>query len=161
MVKVMNQSEPVVEQGSTRELISAAWIGAVVGVLTWTLTYVLSHYVIGSIACRVGSSLVDCADAVTVAAGIALVISSVVGLVLLVRERAFRPLLVILAALVTLWGLYGAWLEVSSILTIFGGVIVTALVYTVLTWFSRVRNFWVSLGIIIVLTILFRLIVTL
>ena len=161
MVKVMDQPEPVMEQGSVRELISAAWIGAVVGILTWILTYVLSHYVIGSIACRVGSSLVDCADTVPVAAGIGLILSVIVGMVLLVREMAFRPLLVTLAAAVALWGINGSWLDNPSFLSFFATLIVSTLIFAVFDWFSRVRNFWLSLVVTIILVIIFRLLVVL
>ena len=161
MVKVLDQIEPVVRQETTRELISSIWIGAIFGALTWVFTYILSQYVIGKIACSLGSSLVSCTDAVPVAAGVAVVLASIVGLVFLVRERAFRPLLIVLATIVTLWGINGSWLETPTFVTFLATLLLSALGYTVFGWFSRVRNFPVALAITVVLVIVFRIIIAL
>ena len=154
------QIETAVVMQSWRRVLPALSSGAIAGVVTWIGTFILSEYVIGPIACRVGSSLVGCSDNGVVSANVALIIAGIVALGLLVRQRTLRPLLVVLAAVATLWGL-GSWVSedvgyISLILT----VILSALVYAVFAWFSELRRFWVALAVTIALVLLFRLLVS-
>ena len=154
------QVDTAVAMQSWRRVLPTLLSGAIAGVVTWIGTFLLSEYVIGPIACRVGSSIVSCGDNVAVSGNMALIVAGVVGLGLLVRQRALRPLLVVLAAVASLWGL-GSWVSsdawyVALLLT----VVLSALVYAVFTWFSELRRFWVALAINIVLVLAFRLLVS-
>ena len=161
MVEVVSDTEPAVRFAAWKDEISALASGAIAGVMTWVLTYILTEYVLGMIACRTGSSIIGCNDAGSVSAIIALIIASIAGLTILVRRRIFRPLLVVLAAGISLWGINGSWLEERNIVNFLLTVVVTALVYVVFAWFAKVRQFWIALVISVLLVIIFRLAITL
>lgn len=157
MVKVISDSEPAVRFGAWKDEASGLVGGALVGLVTWLLTYGLSEYVIGQIACRAGSSLISCDSSVSVSASIALIFASIAGLILLVRRRVFRPLLVVLAAAITLWGVNTTWLVERSFLNFILTVLVAALVYAVFAWFAKIRQFWLSLSVLTIVIVVFRL----
>ncbi|MDB5165857.1 MAG: rane protein of unknown function [Candidatus Saccharibacteria bacterium] len=157
MVEVVSNTEPAVRWSAWRDEVSALASGALVGAATWILTYALSEYVIGQIACRAGSSIISCESSVSISAMIALIFASVAGLVLLVRRRVFRPLLVVLAAATTLWGVGASWLVERTLFDFVLTVLISALVYLVFAWFAKIRQFWLALGVLIVLVIVFRL----
>jgi uncharacterized protein (DUF486 family) len=161
MVEVISDTEPTVRFAAWKDELSALASGAIVGALTWVLAYLLTEYVLGMIACRTGSSIVSCSDAGFVSAVIGLILASVAGLTILVRRRIFRPLLVVLAAGISLWGVNGSWLEERSVFSLILSVIITALVYLVFAWFAKIRQFWIALIISVLLVIIFRLAITL
>lgn len=156
---ITNNEEVFAGNSSWRQLQSAAWIGAGVGVLTWILTFLLANYVVGPVACRLGSSLIDCSEATYVAGTISLIVIGIVALILAVRERLYRPLFVVLGSTLVLWGVGGSWLVGRGYLGFLLTVLIAALVYATITWLSTVRNFWVSLGVTALIVVLFRLIV--
>jgi hypothetical protein len=161
MVTVVSNTESTVRFGAWKDEISAFVGGTIVGVATWILTYILNQYVIGMIACRADSSIIGCSDAPVVSAAFGLIFASVAGLTVLVRRRVFRPLLVVLAAGISLWGINGSWLVSHNLLDFLLSVVITALVYLVFAWFAKVRQFWISLLITVVLVVIFRLMITL
>jgi hypothetical protein len=161
MVEVMSDTEPTVKPSVWQNEVSAALSGALVGLITWILSYILSEYVIGQIACKTSSSIIACSDAPGVSAGFALVFASLAGLTFLVQRRIFRPLLVALASAITLWGVTGSWLNDRSFIDALLTVIMTAIVYLVFTWFAKLRQFWVSALISILLIVIFRLLINL
>jgi len=161
MVKVLSDNEPPVKFSAWQDEVSAFVGGALVGLATWILTYLLSEYVIGIIACRSGSSLIGCDDTTMVSAGFALIFASLAGLTFLVRRRLFRPLLVVLAATVTLWGINGSWLEERTLGNVLLTMLVAALIYLMFGWFSKIRQFGIAIAVTIVLVIVFRLLLSL
>lgn len=161
MVKVISDTEPPVRFGAWQDEVSALVGGALVGLLTWILTYVFSKYVVGLIACQTGSSLIGCGDATSVSAVFALIFASLAGLTLLVRRRVFRPLLVVIAAAATLWGINGSWLVEQSFLSFLLTVILASVIYLVFGWFSKIRQFWLAVVVTVGLVIIFRLLISL
>lgn len=154
------QVETAIVMQSWRRVLPALLSGAIAGLVAWVGTFLLSEYVIGPIACRIGSSLVSCSDNVFVSSNIALIVAGFVALGLLVRQRALRPLLVVFAAMVSLWGL-GSWLSNDAwYLSLVLSVALSALVYAVFAWFSELRRFWVALALTLALVLVFRLLVS-
>lgn len=154
------QVETAVVMQSWRRVLPTLLSGAIVGLVTWVGTFLLSEYVIGPIACRVGSSLISCSDNAAVSSNVALIVAGVVALGLLVRQRVLRPLLVVLAAVASLWGL-GSWLSNDAwYLSLVLSVVLSALVYAVFAWFSELRRFWVAFAVTIALVLVFRLLVS-
>lgn len=156
---ITNNEDIFAGNSSWRQLQSAAWIGAGVGVLTWILSFLLTNYVVGPVVCHLGTSLIGCGEAGYVAGIISLILIAIVALVLTVRERLYRPLFVVLASTLVLWGIGGSWLVGRGYLGFLLTVLVSALVYATMTWLSTVRNFWVALASTIVIVILFRLVI--
>src|SRR5664279_314639 len=107
MVKVVEQKQPVFPfiDMTSRELANILLIGVGVGLGTWLLQLVVSKYVLSPILCH-ESGLPICSSVDSYANIVAVLFATTGGLVALVRQRAFRPLLVTLAALASLWGLY-------------------------------------------------------
>lgn len=145
---------------SWRDMLAVALIGGLVGAVSWVLLGLLDKYVLKPIACQMGSSVITCDDATYYASGIAVVVAGLIGLVLLVRQMAFRPLLVVLAAAISIWGIGALWLRDLSWLSAFAfSVVIGALFYMVFVWFSEVRKLWLAMICTILLVILFRLII--
>jgi hypothetical protein len=91
---------------------------------------------------------------------IALVIGSIGGVAALARQRVYRPLLIVLAAALTLWSVQGvlannafAWYVAVPIT---GALF--ALGYAAFGWLSRIRNFILALIAIVILAVVTRLV---
>lgn len=156
---ITNNEDIYAGDTSWRQLQSAAWIGAGAGVLTWILSYLLANYVVGQVACRLGTSLIQCSDTAYVSGILALILVGILALILTVRQRLYRPLFVILASTLVLWGIGGSWLVGMGYLGFLLTVLISALVYSTMTWFSTVRNFWVALAWTATVIVLFRFII--
>ena len=158
MVRVVGAEEPIVGENPRQGMIASLWIGAVNGTVLWVLTYFLSNYVINNIACRLGTSFVDCSETAPVSAGISLIVAAVITLVFMVRQRIYRPLLVALASSVVLWGITGSWLEGASWTTLLLTILTSAAVYTAIAWLARVRSLLVALLAIVATVVTLRFI---
>jgi len=116
-----------------------ALLGLLIGVGVWGLSWVIGQFIIDPILCR-DMALQACEDATSVAGNIAAIIGACVGLGLLLRRDVRRPVLIVAAVLVALWGLAG-WLEGLSWLESLGWTAVLyALAYVAFTWLTRPRS---------------------
>lgn len=134
---------------------SVVGIGAVTGALVWLLTLLLTRFVIQPIVCDM---LRVCGDTVAISGNVAAILGAVFGLTALIRWRARRPLLVVVAAVIALWGmapwLYGlGWLESLTY-----SALLYALTYGVLYWLVRMRNLFVAGPLVILIAVAVRLI---
>ena len=87
---------------------------------------------------------------------VAIIISTIAGVANLARLRIYRPLLIGLAAAISLWGLQVitgglAWYWAALVF-----VALFALAYAVFAWLARLRNFILALVVTIVLVVLVR-----
>src|SRR5690242_16226370 len=87
-----------------RDIINSAVAGLVVGLVYMIALYLLNTYVFSSVLCRPQSAN-ECSQAPAYAAAVAAVISALLGLGALVRLRIYRPLLVVIASVISLWGI--------------------------------------------------------
>lgn len=141
-----------------RQAGQAMLLAGAAGAIAWGLTVILDKYVFQAILCsgdgeRCGMSLQYGAITASVLAGILMLLG-------LVRLGVFRPLLVVLAATVSLWGLVEmvrVWPWYYAVLAM---VVLYALAYGTFSWISRIRNFWVALGISVVLLVAVRFLLT-
>ena len=85
-----------------KDVIRAALYGAFVGAML-TVLYILLSRVSSTVLCRGDSSL--CESAPQYAVAISMVLVSIGGLILLSLARIYRPLFVVIASSVALWGL--------------------------------------------------------
>lgn len=142
-----------------RELVQIALLGAAVGLIVWILTSLLDTYVYHGLLCQ-ASEANQCASVPTFASLTGTIIGAMLGLVGLVRLRLFRPLLVVLAAMFSLWEITsiiggGSWFVV---LLVTAGMY--ALAYCAFAWIARLTNFFAALFVMIVLTVIVRLILS-
>ena len=160
MVRIVGAKEPIVGDVAWRVIFTAGWIGALNGVIVWLTTYFLANFVINNIACRMGTSLVSCGETGEVSAVVALVVAAIVSLIFLVRWRIYRPLLAAIAATVTMWGIGGSWLAITSGWgSFFVLVLVSSLVYVLFVWLAKIRSFGIALVVTAIVVLLMRLIV--
>jgi hypothetical protein len=154
-----NDVQAVYTPMGTKQLIQVALFGVAAGLLVWGLTYILEVYVLKAFLCQNKSAL-TCATAAQYGEVIATIIGGAVGLFILVKIQVFRPLLVVIATVVSLWGIIGLvseqpWYVIglsAAGLYLFG--------YLLFTWITRLRLFWLVIVLLLVLIVAIRLILT-
>lgn len=154
----VSDRSPLFAVVNTNQFIQVVAIGVVVGALTWVLAHVLGLYVLKPSNCT--AQALACAASSQPANILAALLAACIGLFGLVKLQVFRPLLIVLAATMSAWGLVG---ELAA-LPWYGSLLVTvfffALTYTTFMWISRIRTFWLVLIITVVLVVALRLIIT-
>ena len=156
--RVVAQASEVVPVSSMyrREAINIALFGLGVGILFAAAYYLLEQYVFGSILCRAGNDTA-CSSAPNYAMAVAMVLSTVVGVVGLVQLRSYRPLIVVLAVAVSFWGLDIILANVPWIVGIAASALLFAFGYALFSWIVRLRSATLAAIIALVLVILIRL----
>ncbi len=140
---------------SLKKLVPIVMVGATTGLGAYVLAFVISEFIISPLFC--GGELTSfCGRLPGVSGNIALVFASVGGLFGLVKAGAYRALLIIIATIISLWGLGGwlgglAWYTSAIISALLFGV-----AYGAFSWLARINNFIVSLGVILAVVILAR-----
>ena len=141
-------------------IVRVALLGAILGVIGWSLSELLNKYVIEALFCHNQSTTSLCLNSEVVSGNIALVIVAVVGIAGLVRLGVYRPMLVALAVVACLWSISG-WL---TGLTWYEALGWTALVYMVaylaFAWLVRPRNFVVVIMSLLTVIVVTRIIST-
>lgn len=142
-----------------RSVVGTLLTGLVVGLVGWLLSLAIQMWIIEPIFCRSPQTFAVCANGGTIGWAIAMIIASVASLLSLVRSGVFRPLLVVLASIIALWGA-SAWL---GPLPWWQGILwhgaLFALAYVLFAWVARLTNFLLAVIITIVLIIAARLVV--
>lgn len=143
---------------TNRQFGQVLGVGAGVGILTWLLGVVFINRLLATMLCRENVEASLCVNTENYAWYAAMVVGGLVGLFILAKLMVFRPLLVVLAALVALWGVwlligvlpwYGALLALAALFT---------LAYGLFTWLARLRSFVLALLLIAALVVIVRLI---
>ncbi len=138
----------------TKRVLMVMLTGAGVGFVVWGLTTVLSNYILSGILCH-GSAMV-CAAASQYGEILASIIAAGAGLFVLVRLQVFRPLLVALGVLASLWGI----VALASALPWYGIMLSCMFLYAVsylaFTWLARLRSFGLVLVLFVVLIAIVR-----
>lgn len=114
-----------------------ALIGAALGIMYWALVFIISHFVVDQLFCGSSVNALACSNSVDLSGNIASILVATIGLGVLVRLRVLRPLIVVIAAAIVLWGLAGwtdglAWGEVA-----FWSALLYSLAYVLFSWISR------------------------
>jgi uncharacterized membrane protein YbhN (UPF0104 family) len=121
------------------KLVAVIALGAVVGLLIWGLMVVIDRYILDPVLCQ-GQAL-QCANTSQYSEAIASIVGAGVGLFFLVRLQVFRPLLVVVAAIASLWGIIGQ----AALLPWYGvglsAILLYAFAYAIFTWVARIRSF--------------------
>ena len=143
-----------------RELARIGAIGAVIGALSVGL-YVLFHtYIFQAVLCR-DQANTACGQAATYAAITTVFIASFVAVVVLAHIRVYRPLLIILAAILALWGIQSIVAVLPWYWALAGMIAVGALAYSLFAWIARIRSFILSAVAAIVIAVIIRCIIVL
>ncbi len=140
-------------------MVQVALLGVILGAATWILTQLLGRFVVGALVC--GEQGVGCEPSVLVAGNIALVLVAIGGLLGFVRLGVYRPLLVVIAATIVLWGLAGYTFGMQWYEAMAWTVLLTAVVYTAFVWLVRPRLFLLAMVLILIVIVLARILPTL
>jgi len=137
-------------------IIQVVLLGVILGAITWLLTLLLERFVITPVFCADAGNGI-CMNASTVAGNIALVLSAIGGLLGLIRLGVYRPLLVVIAASIVLWGLAGwlgglLWYEALA-----WTVLLYAATYAAFAWLVRPRFFLAAIILVLIVVIVARL----
>lgn len=155
MADYIAESQPSIIEMNIKVFLRVVVAGLVVGLATWLLTYLLERFILQAIFCG-GNQAANCSNSAVYAGNIAAVIMAIVGLTVLVKLSVFRPLLIVLATMVSLWGMAG-WL---SGLTLFETIVFSALLYAACyaayTWLARIRNAVVMVIVVVLVAIASR-----
>jgi hypothetical protein len=131
--------------------------GAVAGLVAWALTMLLDTYIYKAILCN-RDTAVQCASSYLYASTTSSIIGAAVGLFGLVRLQVFRPLLIVIASFVALWALLAmvsplAWYYAAAVVALLYGA-----AFGVFAWFARIRRFYLTLILVVLLVVAVRLI---
>lgn len=141
---------------SNSELINILIIGGIAGLLVWGLGFLLNRFVFDAYLCQNEVSN-QCAYAKNYAAGLAALIVSFGALGALVRFRVYRPLLVLIAAVLSTWGVVQLSWNFTWYLGVLVAILMYALAFGAFSWVARIRDFWITLIVAVVLVLIVRL----
>lgn len=144
---------------TTRQLIGVAITGLVTGVVAWLSAWLLSSIVFGPLLCHDTASS-QCAAAPAYSEVAALVVATGVGVFGLVRLQVFRPLLVGLAAALSLWGVLAVLMGDSWLVGVSVLAVLYALAYALYAWIARIRSLLMAVIIVVVVLVLIRYLLT-
>lgn len=139
-----------------QQLAQVVIVGAVTGLITWILTFLVKQAVIVPLFC---SGV--CANATDIAGIVATVLAGAIGLMGLVRIGVYRPLMIVLAAAITLGGLAGMVYGMAWYQAIFWSVALYAVSYVAFAWFVRIRPLIPALIVVFGVVILARIVAVL
>lgn len=156
---VQDETQPQFMLMANRDLAMVILLGAVVGLITWGLSWLLGTYVFNAVLC--GGDAARCASAPMYGEITASVVVAIGALVGLVRLRVFRPMLVVIAATISLWGLIGMLSSLAWYWVMLASVVLYAFAYGLFVWTVRIRLFWAALVVCLLLIIAVRYVMTL
>lgn len=160
MADYVAESKPAIIDQDVRTSGRIALVGAIVGIAAWGLTLLLERFVLGALFCS-DEAADACMNVTTYAGNISAIVVAIVGVVALVKMGVYRPLLIALGAVISLWGL-AAWLQsLGFVEQLAWTVLLYALLYSVYAWVARVRSVVVVLVVFAIIAIASRVIPTL
>lgn len=117
----------------------------VAGIVTLVLTLAVDKVVLQPAMCS-GSDVSRCAQSSEVSFHIASIIAAILAVVMLVQASVYRPLLVGVAVTISLWGIYGAFLDkIAWPMQLLLLTILSALAYFAFAWILRTYNLVIAL----------------
>ncbi len=139
-----------------QQLIQIALLGAGIGVVAWVIALVVKHIVLVPLFCGDPTTGL-CVGADNTAGAIASVLAAFVGLLGLVRLSVYRPLLIVVAVAIGLWGLGSLLSDLLWFESLGWTVLLYAIMYVLFAWIVRPRSFVVTLLLVLIAVILVRL----
>ena len=138
---------------SRNEVVKVVVLGVIVGLAVPLLSLLLENYFIKPVFCNGGDGFSICASGGVVANHIAAIIVAFAAFAVLMHWTVYRALLLVIAATVAMWGIkkyadpltVGSWMEYYLF-----SALLYALSYALFYWILRLRNFVVSIIIMIV-----------
>ena len=152
--ELIERVEPAVTM-SYRQLLWVGIVGLGVGVAAWLLGQVLDVALFRFIFCR-DAGAEGCVSSGNYGYAAGIVIATGLGVWGLVRLQIFRPLLVGLAAALTLWGVFDALDPQPWYTELFIGALLFGVAYMLFGWVMRLRSMVWAVILAIVALVLVR-----
>lgn len=140
---------------SGRQLAGTVGIGVIAGLLCWGLMGLLDTYVFKALFCQAAMNE-QCASSQQYASVAANILSTGIAVFALVKLQVFRPLLVGLSAIVSLWSIWATLALVPWQFAAMLYALLFALAYVAFMWVARIRSFGMSLVVMVVLVVAVR-----
>lgn len=138
----------------TRRTFLGILLAAIVaGIVTLVLTLAIDRVVLQPAMCS-GNDVSTCAQSPQVSFHIASIIAAIIAVVMMVQASVYRPLLVGIAVTISLWSVYGAFLDkIAWPMQLLILTILNALAYFAFAWILRTYNLVVALAATVLLII--------
>ncbi len=135
-----------------------AIIGAGAGIAGWLLAMALDRLMLTPIFCS-GVDVNICTDSQIISSNVASILIGIIVVPILLVTGIKRPLLVVAAATIALWGVT-AWNANPWLVALPLVAISYALAYLAITWINRVRSNLIAIIAIVVLVVLARVVLS-
>jgi len=143
-----------------RLLVSALLIGALTGAAGWLINLFLQNYFIEPVFCASDVSSTICSNGSTIAWTLAHILAVGASVVAMVGAMIYRPLLVAIAAFVTVWGL-NSWLGgLEWWSATLWQMLIFALAYGAYAWIARTVQFWAAALATVVVVVICRFVLS-
>ena len=157
--KMIEQTQPAIMTTTRADMWRVFVTGLVIGIALYALYIVLDRYVFTPVLCgETGGLAGRCEDKETYASVVSMLIAAVGGLFAMLRQRVYRPLFVVIFVTIALWGVLAVTTSLAWWLAALVLAVIVALGYTAFAWLALVRNFYIALGLSVVLLIVVRLV---
>lgn len=159
MAKVIEASDPHAAWATmnVKTIINIFLYGLLAGLVTFALYMALEQFVFEPVLCRESAALARCESKEAFSSGVAIVLGSMLGLVLLVRERVYRPILAILGVAISLWGIYALVAALPIVLAAAVATIMFGIAYVLFSWLVQPTSLLISITGVVVISALARL----
>jgi len=145
-----------------RDALRIVAAGALVGLVTIALYYLLDRYIFTPTLCGEAAAAVGrCENKAQFSGGMAMVLGALSGLLAMVQLRVFRPLLVVLLVTVGLWNVMGMIATLPWLGALLASALLFGLAYAAFAWLAQLRNFVVAVVCSVVVVLLLRLVIQL
>lgn len=135
---IINDDQAAV--ASTYEWWYVLLTGVTIGVLYVGLSALISHFVIDPLYCKATLNSTVCINSESIGGNIATILSALVALALFVRLRVFRPIVIVIAGAILLWGLSSWTAGLSAIEIVASSAILYGLCYILMSWICRYQR---------------------
>ena len=125
---------------SRRVFLRILAILAASGVAIWLLALAFDKFMITPVFCANAEHISICANSTSIASYVALVLAGIMLVPVLAVFGIKRPLLVVIAATVSLWGATLLGWRILDFVIAMGKFLATVLVYLSLIWLNRIRG---------------------
>lgn len=157
MADYIIETKPPIIETNGKIMLRVLVTGLIVGIVSWALTFLLDRFILQAIFCHDAQAAM-CVSSYTYAGNIVGIIMAIVGVSVLVRLGVFRPLLIVLATLVSLWGLAGWVSDLRWFEALLWTAVLYAVCYVAYAWLARIRNAVVMVVIVAVVVVATRLV---
>jgi hypothetical protein len=142
---------------SRSSFIRVLLLGGAVGLLILGLGYILNRFVFDVYFCQ-GEVSSQCGSAKNYAVAAASLVGVVVSLWGLIRLTVYRPLLVVIASMLGTWSIIQLSWNLDIVTRLLVAVLFYGSVFGLFAWVSRIREFWITLLVIVLLVVGIRLV---